>query len=66
MSETYMRKFCKICEKPEYRAELKICPLCGALGDKPYLEMITRQLYEEYYDRLEDHRVFGTPMPLIN
>lgn len=62
----YKRPSCKICEKSEYRAEIKICPLCGGIGDQPYIEMITRQLYEEYVDRLMDHERFGTPMPLVN
>jgi hypothetical protein len=62
---TYARVCCKICEVPEYRAVMTICPLCGALGDEPYIELITIQLYDEYCDRLADHEMFATPMPVI-
>ena len=47
------------------RAELDECPLCGAPGLKPELDEIARQWVEEYLDREEDQRVFGTPKPKV-
>ena len=44
---------------------MEVCPLCGALGDKLYLKLVTIQLYDEYCDRLADHETYGTPMPVI-
>jgi hypothetical protein len=46
------------------RAEIDdCCPICGAPGIKPELEAIARQWIEDYRDRVEDERVFGTPKP---
>lgn len=46
-----------------------ICPICGAPGTRAELDaMILEYMaaYEEWFDRQEDHRVFGTPLPTIN
>ena len=45
------------------RAELDVCPLCGAPGLEQELDTLARQWVEEYLDRAEDERVFGTPRP---
>jgi hypothetical protein len=47
------------------RAELDECPLCGAPGLKPELDAMACQWIEEYLDREEDQRVFGTPRPKV-
>ena len=56
---------CPICSSPAMRAELDVCPLCGAPGLKPELDALARQWVEEYLDRAEDERVFGTPRPKV-
>jgi hypothetical protein len=46
-------------------AEIDVCPLCGAPGIKPELDATARQWIEDYLDREEDQRVFGTPKPKV-
>lgn len=58
-------KPCPICNSPAMRDELDTCPLCGAPGLRPELDTIARQWVEEYLDREEDLRVFGTPKPKV-
>lgn len=58
-------KPCPICSSPAMLAELDECPLCGAPGLKPELDALARQWIEEYLDREEDERVFGTPRPKV-
>jgi len=56
---------CPICISAAMRAELDVCPLCGAPGLKPEIDALARQWVEEYLDRAEDERVFGTPRPKV-
>ena len=56
---------CPICNNAAMRAEIDVCPICGAPGAKPELDAIARQWIEEYRDREEDERVFGTPKPKV-
>ena len=57
---------CHICDDPALRAEIDTaCPLCGKPGIKPELDAIARAWIEEYFDRAEDERVFGTPKPKV-
>ncbi len=47
----------------------KECRMAGGCPDC-YAGLLTRRFQreaiEEYFDRQEDHRVFGTPLPKIN
>jgi hypothetical protein len=47
------------------RAEIDVCPICGAPGAKPELDELARQWFEEYRDREEDERGFGAPKPKV-
>ena len=58
-----MTKTCPICAVPAYRAELYRCPICGIECDLAELDALAIQWYEEWFDRQEDLRVFGTPLP---
>lgn len=58
-------KQCPICSNIAMRAEINECPLCNAHGLKPELDALARQWIEEYLDRDEDQRVFGTPKPKV-
>lgn len=55
-----MTRPCPICSVAEYRAELYVCPICGAESDKGKLDRLARQFFEWCRDREEDERVFGT------
>ncbi len=57
---------CPICANEAMRAEINICPICGAPGAKPELDALAMQWWEEYRDREEDERVFGTPKPKVS
>ena len=55
---------CPICSNWETRCEIEtVCPICGAPGVRAELDAIARQWIEWYFDRYEDLRVFGTPLP---
>ena len=47
------------------RAEIDVCPICGAPGAKAELEALARQWFEEYRDREMDAETFGTPVPKV-
>ena len=55
-----MTRPCPVCSVPAYRAELRICPLCGAECDKAELDRLARGWYEQWFDEQENLRVFGT------
>lgn len=44
------------------RDECTSRPDCDCEFCKPVLDPVVRQWMEEYFDRSEDERVFGTPM----
>ena len=54
---------CPICSEDRLRDAVEVCPICGQPGGKPEIDAIARQWLEEWFDRQEDHRVFGTPLP---
>jgi hypothetical protein len=62
-----MEKPCPICADPAMRAVCENgCPLCGAPSIQPELDAVARQWIEEYRDAVENHRVFGKPLPKVN
>jgi hypothetical protein len=64
-----MKKPCPICARHKYISLVDICPICGAPGTKAEIDALCLEYmaaYEWWYDRQEDHRVFGTPLPTVN
>jgi hypothetical protein len=62
-------RVCPICERHEYISLVDICPICGAPGTRAEIDALCLEYilaYEWWYDRQEDHRVFGTPLPTVN
>jgi hypothetical protein len=39
------------------------CPICSDCAMRAELDTIAREFIEETFDRTEDLRVFGTPLP---
>jgi endogenous inhibitor of DNA gyrase (YacG/DUF329 family) len=57
---------CPICSDPVMRGEIDtVCPICGRPGIKPELDATALAWIEDYLDRAEDERVFGTPKPKV-
>jgi hypothetical protein len=42
------------------RAEIDVCPLCGAAGARAEIDVLAIEFIERCLDRAEDERVFGT------
>jgi hypothetical protein len=64
-----MKKNCPICARHKYRSLVDICPICGAAGTRAEIDALCLEYmaaYEWWFDRQEDHRVFGTPLPAVN
>lgn len=51
---------CPVCARWEMISLVETCPLCGAPGGAMELNDLAIRVIEEYRDRCEDLRVFGT------
>ena len=56
---------CPICAQPEMRAEIDVCPICGQPGANSELDELAHAWIEDYRDREEHERVFGTSTPKV-